>query len=225
MLLILNMHKRGSSTKIILIVIIAILILSIIGSIYYFYTTYEDGPVTTLVKEVKDIFADKPPTSDSDADYTPEELAAIASSSSSSSTSSSSSGGGGGGSGSSSSGGTSCQHIPINYYLINFKDSTKCEEYSGEICVRKLVNCSINFENRDPDAKGFFETRLIFVEIGKDPLVDGFNPIDKNFEVEPLKKEKFEGTTLIQSTLEDGLANKEINCYFNTLVDPYKIVC
>ncbi len=207
--------KRGY-VKTILTVIIAILVVTIIGTIMYFYYTYETDPFTAVVDQVTEIF-DNQPTDDSDADYTPEQLEIIQSSSSSS--------GGGGSSSSSSSGAPSCYNDPINYYMINAREKFTCLNYDGEICIEKFVNCSIDVQNRDNLGVGYFNIRLIFVERGKEAETDGFGPIERSFTLDPMEIEKFGGTNTITSSGVDGLANKEINCYFNTLREPYKIIC
>jgi hypothetical protein len=54
---------------------------------------------------------------------------------------------------------------------------------------------------------------------------DKFDSIVSKFYVSSNDFEIFEGLTNIQSMGIDGLANKEINCFFNTLEVPKKPDC
>lgn len=215
------MNKRGD-TKTVLGIVIGLLILSIIGSIIYFYFTYDENPVTAAVNSVVSIFND-PDAPEFPEEDTQEYLANL----------NNNVGGGGGGGGGSSEGGGSTSStssggaveectIPINFYLINFVDRTVCLAYDNEICVEKIVNCSIEMENRDLEGDGYFNMRLSFVEQGKD-ITEAFDMIDQNFIIAPRERDTFAGEKAISSTGEGGLANKEIKCYFNTLVSPYKL--
>ncbi|GEM_PF-2911643 len=118
-----------------------------------------------------------------------------------------------------------CTMKQISYSIINLNKTSVCNQNQGSICVNKTVSCSIEINNRDDETSGFFEVKMSFLEKGKDREKDGFGHKTSKFLLGPGEKYLFEGSTSIQSTGEDGLANKEINCFYNTIEVPKKEVC
>jgi len=136
-------------------------------------------------------------------------------------------GGGGGGSsggkGSESSQQT-CSYNQISYSLIEPNKTTVCNEYQDNFCINKTITCYVKVNNRDQDVNGNFEIELIFLEKRK-MQNDSFNPITSRFYLEALGKHTFGGSATINSTGEDGLANQDINCFYNTIKVPEKKNC
>ena len=130
-------------------------------------------------------------------------------------------GGGGGGAGESSS--QNCIAQQIAYSMLGFNKTEICNNYEGEICTDKTVYCSIEIQNRD-DAEGNFETGLYFVEKYKQ-IAENFDLITRIFSLGANEIYEFSDSTQIHSTGEDGLANKEINCYYVSLKAPVKEIC
>lgn len=128
------------------------------------------------------------------------------------------------GEGSSSIFSSSCSNEQIVYSMIDFNKTSVCNEYSLGNCVDKTVACSVNVENKDSKLMGEFEIELIFVE-SKKLEEDAFDKKILTFSLGPGQTRKISDATRIQSAGQDGLANKEINCLFNTLKVPKKEVC
>lgn len=119
---------------------------------------------------------------------------------------------------------SNCRMQQISYSLINFNETSNCNQYEGEICIDKTITCSIEIHNRDDEVRGIFELELLFVEEGGNRE----NPIERKtseFFLEPLNYWIFEDSIDLQSSGEDGFANKEIDCFYNTLEVPEKEVC
>jgi hypothetical protein len=138
-------------------------------------------------------------------------------------------GGGGGdgdsaGSSSQSTPSSNCQERQISYSMINPNKTSICNEYLGEICINKTTICSIEIENRDNEIGGLFKIEIIFVEkdLGRE---SGFYSEPLEYYIEPREKQIFEASTNIQSTGEEGLANKEINCFYTTKEIPKEQIC
>jgi hypothetical protein len=214
------MSDNNGYLKTFLIIGIALILVIIIGSLLYVWKTQNQNPIQTIKKVVNDIIVSISGGSD-DPKAPKDDVPPIGPTSA---------GGGGGGSGSGgsgNSGGTSnnCTYLPITYSLINNKEVSKCNLYNGEVCIDKTVNCSIEIENREGALQARLTLRLTFVEKGKNVSVDGFDSDERNFILDPKEIKLFEGTTNIVSSGIDGLANKEITCYFNTIGTPYKEIC
>lgn len=117
-----------------------------------------------------------------------------------------------------------CRMRQISYSLINFNETTNCNQYQGEVCVDKTITCSIEIHNRDNEVGGVFELEFLFVEEGGN-IGEPIERKTSEFFLEPLDYGVFEDSANIQSSGENGLANKEINCFYNTLKVPEKEVC
>ncbi len=132
-----------------------------------------------------------------------------------------------GGSGGSSGGGSSSQNCifkQISYSMINLNKTFVCNQFQGSICVDKTVTCSIVVENLDNEVNGFFDIKLIFLEEGKNQEY-AFDSKTSRFFLNFGENHFFEDFTNIQSSGINGSANKNINCFFNTLEIPKKQVC
>lgn len=119
---------------------------------------------------------------------------------------------------------SNCVVEKISYSLMNSDKITTCNQYQEEICIDKTVECSIEIHNRDSEVSDLFEVELIFLEEGEtkeepiDIKISSFTPQPQDFKI-------FRESINVQSTGEDGVANKNINCFFNTLKVPTKEVC
>jgi len=145
--------------------------------------------------------------------------------STSSSSSSSSSGSSSGGSSSSSEGLSTpdCETEPLSYSLLAINKTETCNSEQNEICLDKTILCSLDVRNRDKKAAGNFKIELKFLQEGGSIS----EPIEKIVHLvflEPEAQEHLEDSTTIQSTGEEGIANKNINCFYNTLEVPEKCI-
>ncbi len=117
-----------------------------------------------------------------------------------------------------------CITKQISYSMINLNKTSTCNQYKEDICIDKTIECSIEVHNRDNEIAGFFEIELIFTEEGSNRE----NPFDSKtsrFFLEPGSYNIFKDSIDIQSTEQDGPANKNIICFFNTLKVPRGEVC
>jgi len=130
---------------------------------------------------------------------------------------------GAGGSGFSS--GSTCSMKQISYSLENFNKTSICNINQSGICWDKTVICSVEINNLDNEISGTFKIELMFLEKGGNKETDGFDITSSDFLLSPKQSEIFLHSTNIQSTGEDGLANKEISCFYNTLEIPKKEIC
>lgn len=112
----------------------------------------------------------------------------------------------------------------ISYSMINLNKTSTCNQYQDDICIDKTTECSIEVHNRDNEIAGFFEIELIFIEEGSNKEI----PLDSKtskFFLAPRSYNTFKDSINIQSTEQDGPANKNIICLFNTLEVPKGEVC
>jgi len=137
----------------------------------------------------------------------------------------------GGGSGGNVGGGTEtsseiiCTEKQISYSMENLNKTSVCNANQDGICTDKTVSCSVEIHNLDNDVGGIFKLELIFLKEGGNKLTDGFDITPLELSVNPKQSQIFSHSTNIQSTGTNGTANKEINCFYNTLEVPRKEVC
>ncbi len=129
------------------------------------------------------------------------------------------SGGGDGGAGASG-GASGCTERQIAYALKNFVESADCNEFQGSVCVKKIMNCSLEVYNLDDNTNGIFGIRFSFLEEGS-----VFDYLSKEFNVGAGEHKIFEGVLGVESAGEDGRANKNLYCSFNTEKVPKEQVC
>jgi len=116
---------------------------------------------------------------------------------------------------------SSCQERDITYSLLNLSQNSVCNQYEDEICIDKTVFCSVEINNRD-EKDGFFEIELKFV------LESESVPLEiksSRFFLRAKESVLFEEQANFQSSGENGTANKNINCLFQTTEVPKKEVC
>ncbi len=114
-----------------------------------------------------------------------------------------------------------CETTEISYSLIDLNKTQICNENQSEICINKTIECYVKIQNREEQTSGFFEVELRFIEEGEDED----NPIEiksSRFSLHPKGEEIFEETITIQSSGIDGIANKNINCFYNAIEVPLK---
>jgi len=119
---------------------------------------------------------------------------------------------------------SNCQIKQITYSMINFNKSSVCNQQQENICIDKTVSCSIEVHNRDDGVQGFFEIELRFIKEGGEKE-DAFEVKISEFSLSPETSKFVTGSTNIQSQGIDGLANQQINCFYNTLEVPQKEIC
>lgn len=135
---------------------------------------------------------------------------------------------GGGSGGSSSDSGTSqtsfCTYQKVSYSLKNPFTNSTCNAYSNETCIDKTVSCSIEVYNRDLEISGVFTIEGYFVADGTSRFDSQISEIN----LAPEQSKKVYALSEIHSTPslgDPGLADKDINCFFNTIEVPEKEVC
>ncbi len=139
-------------------------------------------------------------------------------------------GGGGAGGGGSSGGGAggisgevvgeNCFEQQIAYSLKDFKQNSDCNDFDGEICIKKMINCTIDVYNLDDNLNGMFEMRFDFLEEGI-----AFDFMLQSFDVAPNAYKTFEGVLEVESSGETGRANKELSCSSITSKVPKEEIC
>jgi len=143
-------------------------------------------------------------------------------------------GGGGGGTGgggsaiggvAGSSGSTSgCATQQISYSAANFNANSVCNNQDENgFCIDKTVTCSITINNLDGEIGGIFEISFKFFEQGNSGNIL-FSTSSELF-LEPGEQHTFEGIFNVQSQGEQGDANKDLTCFYNTINIPRKEVC
>ena len=71
---------------------------------------------------------------------------------------------------------------------------------------------------------GKFVIELSFVEDGKS-IGDSIKRTDFTFDLAPQSYASMQDYTRVQSTGIDGVANKDINCFYNVLTAPSEQIC
>lgn len=135
-------------------------------------------------------------------------------------------GGSGGGSGNSNPEGfaiaPNCILSQISYSLENFKENSFCNEYDGNLCIKKTINCSIEIHNGDQDHSGIFKIMVSFMDSESNNVFDSQT---QDFMINTNEFEIFGVEKIFESTGENGQANKAIKCVYNTVQVPQKEVC
>ena len=215
-------NKRKSIRQKVLSVILLVVIL-ILVSLAYVWITTDQNPIKIIQTVAQGI---QLINNKNNPDIGASDPSSSKGGSGDGASSGSNSGGGGdsGESGSSSSGEAECITQQISYSLENINKLQTCNEYDEEICINKTVKCSIEIHNRDEEIQGDFEIGLIFVEKGKEKQ-DAFDSQIQIFNIAPQTNQKFIGLTNLQSTGQDGIANQNIDCLYNTISIPEKEIC
>lgn len=216
-------HKKGDM-KTFLTTAIILLIVGIITSIIYIWKTTDQNPVKLVLNEAIKLTTGNDPNVD-DFGSTDELEGNFPPTASGGGTSGSSGGGTSGGSSSSSTSTLTCERDFIAYSLTQRAVSNTCNSYDGGICTSKTIECSIHVNNRDHNETGYFNVILNFFEGSQDVGNTTFESKTAQYVIPAYETEIFEGVTTITSSGIDGLANKEIDCHFNTIDQPYKEFC
>ncbi|MEM3113479.1 MAG: hypothetical protein QXI33_03610 [Candidatus Pacearchaeota archaeon] len=110
----------------------------------------------------------------------------------------------------------------ISYSLESLMVSQVCQTWSNEVCTEKYINCSLDVYNFDKEISGLFEVQFSIsdedrentpISLTKSDII-GTNAF-KRFVVE----------TTLTSTEQNGIANKNLICSFQTLKVPKKNIC
>lgn len=118
---------------------------------------------------------------------------------------------------SSSSSSSSCKNKKTSYALKNIKKEFPCLEYSNMICIKRLLNCSIDVYNLDSSKTGTFGIKFsYFREDNKQQIKE----IIKTSDIPPLDYKKILSIEIIQSQTEEGDANSELDCIVTTTLTP-----
>ena len=110
-----------------------------------------------------------------------------------------------------------CVEQQISYSLKDFLGLEACNILEGNICIDKIVNCSLVVENLDYKVGGNFEIEFSFIGDGGKKLNSFFGEMFLG----PRIDERLEKVFNIQG--ED--ADKHIECIFITTKVPMKEVC
>jgi len=174
-----------------------------------------DNPETNLENQINESSKDNQEEQEEDAQN-------FSTGSGSSSGAGGSGGGGGGGSSSSSSAGTTNQCSQISYALKNFIKSSICLSFSGNICINKKVDCSVEVHNLDESISGQFAIKITLENLQDNIPLQEFSFSDtinsQNFKT-------FEKSITFESQSPEGEANKNYTCSFSTLEVPKKEIC
>jgi hypothetical protein len=135
---------------------------------------------------------------------------------------------GGGGSSGESSGGSSgggsggakngCTVKQLGYAFKNIWDIETCNVFEDGICLDKTIECSFEAHNLDVYS-GVFKLRIDFFDsdLGSE---FAFDSVSKEVSIGSNNFKLITGTIELQSSGENGLANKNIGCSFNTQETP-----
>lgn len=115
------------------------------------------------------------------------------------------------------------EQTEISYSIINFNKTETCNELQGEICVDKTINCDFDVYNREDSISGFFKLQIFFVEKGLSKE-ESFEDIFSTFFLEPKTYKKVVAFANVLSSGEEGIANKNITCLYETLEVPMKCI-
>ncbi len=212
-------NKKRNTKKILLITINAVIVVLIISFILLFRSE-KPNPVKDVVQNIIDSVTNN---EDDEILFPPEEKLGGGGGGSG--------GGGSGGGGASSGGGggsgdgsSNCYTQEISYYILNVNKQEICNSYNGTICIDKTVSCSAEIHNEDFSISGNFHFMLSIVAIGenKDNSVKNF---ESTFSIAPQMFAVFEDSVNLQSSEENGPANKEYNCFYNSVEVPLATVC
>ena len=110
-----------------------------------------------------------------------------------------------------------CAEQQISYSLKDFLELETCDILEGNVCIDKIVNCSLVVENLDYQVGGNFEIEFSFIGDGWKKLNSFFGEIFLG----PRIDQRLEKVFNIQG--ED--ADKHIECIFITTKVPMKEVC
>ena len=98
-----------------------------------------------------------------------------------------------------------------------------CNNYEENICVDKTSYCAIEVKNLDGETTGTFTIRFTHFEIQNQNNI--IETEDVSFTLSPGEIKLFESEINIQSSGEDGNANKDISCTFSSEEIPTKMIC
>lgn len=212
--------EEGAKTKIKLVLSILIISVLIAIAIYISYQWSINGknPIDSVSEGITSIF------NPGDEGETPEEEIPIIVGGGGGGGGGSGGGGGGSGGGNGGSGGLNCFTQSVAYSLININKISICNLEQDGFCVDKTVSCSVEVHNDDSSVTGTFSVELYFVEKGK-LKNESVDYELREFTISPNQFQLFEDSTNVQSTGENGTANQEINCIFQTTEVPTKEVC
>jgi len=115
--------------------------------------------------------------------------------------------------------GPGCTDEEISYSITKISENTSENEFIGNICVSKTIECSLTIENLDESKTGDFEIEFILINNNKIDSETIRQPIES-------KEEKsFKKTFNVQSQGQEGYANQELSCSYNLISIPTKKVC
>lgn len=129
-------------------------------------------------------------------------------------------GGSSGGTGSGEEGG--CSKERISYALKDFSTKTECLDYNGDICLEKNVTCEVVLQNLDKDDIGIFDIKTTILDSSNYSILD-FSEDSINVSSNDL--EMLTNYFMLYGDDSEGDANKIVNCLFNAIEPPYKIIC
>ena len=97
---------------------------------------------------------------------------------------------------------------------------SECKEFNGNICTKKTINCSVNVENLEESLGGLFKIKLSFLE---NKVL--FQEVYKEKNLSSKESETMSSLIEIESSGEDGRANKDLSCVITSVEIPRKEVC
>ena len=118
-----------------------------------------------------------------------------------------------------------CQMQQLSYSIVNFNKNSTCNQQDGNgFCIDKNVICSVEVNNLDNSEGGIFSLLFSLAEEGLG-VGSAFDTEQVEYSLIAGEERIFKSDTQIQTSGEEGLANKNIDCFYNTLQIPQKEVC
>ncbi|RMD65859.1 hypothetical protein D6817_05345, partial [Candidatus Pacearchaeota archaeon] len=134
-----------------------------------------------------------------------------------------------GSSSSSSSSGSSTNSNPqceqqISYSIENTSSVNNCLAQEGDVCTQRQVVCTAYVHNFDSSVSGVFGLKINFFAVDQGPQ-NIIASAERSANVPAGALTMFQSTQTFESTGQDGLANKEISCVYQTTHVPTRNIC
>lgn len=119
---------------------------------------------------------------------------------------------------------TECRIEQTSYSIEDIISSFDCLEENNSICTKKELNCSVEVNNLDGETSGTYDINFIFYEKGTLSNNSITNIIQSVYVTKGSKK-RTQVSTILESFGEEGNANKDLLCTYETLSVPTKEIC
>jgi hypothetical protein len=109
-----------------------------------------------------------------------------------------------------------CRNNSISYFIGHFVKSSVCNQYSGEICMDRTLDCSVTASNLDEEISGIFE--IEFAVFGGETPIEPY--VDSRV-LGPGESAAFSGSFHVQGEEADD----SLDCDFSTKTIPSIETC